>query len=465
MFIFTRLLGAEDYGVYALAVSTLGLIHTLTLSWSEAAAYRFTAEANVKGTLPDHFRTILRLTLISLVPAFIVTCITLFFVWQMEDFRKAIVWILIIMPFSTMVNIALESHRASHRVQRYSIIDIGKGLGGFFLGITLAYIGGFGAAAPIIGIAIATVIAGFSELIWLIRQSKGGQYRPDVVKKYLVYGLPVSFALIMDLALSAADRFLIAYFLDTAAVGAYAAGYGVADKTVLLICAWAAMAGAPLVLSAYENEGKEAASEQGKGLAQTLLLIAMPAAFGIAAVATPLAEVMIGPSLREQATEIIPWIAFAGLFNGFMVHFYSEAFQVAKRTLESVFIMIVPTTANIILNIILLPMIGVMGAVYATLGCYILAVIMLAVIGRRYLPMPIPFIDLIKVLLACSLMVGTVMLVPAIGGLPELIMKAVAGGTIYGVVVFALNAAGARDFARRFRNRDDNDVGISEETA
>ena len=45
VYVFTRLLGAEDYGRYALMVSALALIHTLSLTWVEAANYRFTARA------------------------------------------------------------------------------------------------------------------------------------------------------------------------------------------------------------------------------------------------------------------------------------------------------------------------------------------------------------------------------------------------------------------------------------
>ena len=86
-----------------------------------------------------------------------------------------------------------------------------------------------------------------------------------------------------------------------------------ADKTVLLVCAWAAMAGSPLVMAAYERGGRKAAREEARGLASTLLLIGMPAAVGLALVARPLAEAMIGEAVREQAMQIIPWIAFAGL--------------------------------------------------------------------------------------------------------------------------------------------------------
>ena len=447
VFLFTRLMGADDYGRYALAFSAMHVIHTLTLTWTEAAGYRFYAEAQAKGHLPDHFKTCLALALISLVPAFLVLGATLLLLQGMPELRDAIVWILILLPVSVIVNIALQSHKAGLRVARFSAIEIGRTLGGFLIGAGLAWIGGFGAAAPLIGIAVSFSIAAATEGYWLWRQSTGGHVDWHGAKKYLAYGIPISAALVLDLILSASDRFLIAYFIDEAAVGAYAAGYGVADKTVLMICAWAAMAGAPLVMEAYEMRGKQAAETEARGMAQAIMLLAIPAAVGIAVVAKPLSDVMIGEELRDQAREIIPWIAVAGLFNGLLIHYFSEAFQLAHKTAERAFIMLIPSLLNIGLNIVLLPVMGLMGAVYATVFCYVLAVALLAGFGRRHLAMPVPMLDLAKILGACLAMAGAVQLFPGFGGLIELMCKAAIGALTYGLCVVSLNAAGARGTA------------------
>lgn len=447
VYLFTRLLGAEEFGRYALAYSTLHLIHTFTLTWCEAAGYRFNAEAEANGRLPSHFRTSLVLAVISLVPALIVLGIVMALVAAEPAFQAALIWLIILMPASVIINLAMESHRAGQRLVRYSLVEIGRTLGAFILGALLAWQGGYGAAAPLIGLAVAFTIAAITEGFWLWKQSRGGSFQTQDMRRYAAYGLPIAGALVLDLILSASDRFLIAYFLGDAAVGAYAAGYGVADKTTLMICAWAAMAVSPLVMEAYEKKGRAAAELEAQGLAQTLILIAFPAAVGIAIVAAPLADVMIGEALREQAKEIIPWIAFAGLFNGFLIHYFSEAFQLSKKTLERALIMIIPAVLNIGLNIWLLPIIGLMGAVYATLACYALAIILLAVLGRRHIALPVPLGDLFKVFIGCAAMAGAVYLVPDMPAFFELMVKAGIGALVYGLCVVALNAAGARKMA------------------
>jgi O-antigen/teichoic acid export membrane protein len=448
VFVFTRLLGPEEYGRYALALSTMHLMHTFTLTWVEAAGYRFNGEAEANGTLSAHYRTALTLCLVSLVPAFLVLSIVWFMVANAPEFQAILPWLIILLPVSVLANLALQTHRASQRIRRFSAVEIGRTLGGFIVGVGLALMGGFGAAAPLIGLTVSFAVAGVTEGFWLWKNSRGGRLVPENAKRYLRYGVPISAALVLDLILSASDRFLIAFFLDEAAVGAYAAGYGVADKTVLMLCAWAGMAASPLVMEAFETEGRQAAEREARTMAQSIMLIAIPAAAGIALTATPLANVMIGEELRDQARHIIPWIAIAGLFNGTLIHYFSESFQLAHKTAERAMIMTIPAIANVILNIILLPRIGLMGAVYATVGCYFLGMVLLGLFGRRHVVLPVPLLDLIKVLVSCAAMAGVVRLMPDLEwDLVELMLKAGFGAAAYALCVASLDAAGARGLA------------------
>ncbi len=453
VYVFTRLLGAAEYGRYALALSTMHLVHTFTLTWVEAAGYRFNGEAQAKNTIPVHYRTSMALSVVSVLPALLVLVIVWFMASDAPGYQSILPWLLILLPVSVIGNLAQQTHKAGQRIGRYSMVEMGRLIGGFVIGTALAWFWGVGAAAPIIGVTVSYSIACITEGIWLFRNSKGGGFDHEQARRYAAYGLPIAGALVLDLILSASDRFLIAFFIDEAAVGAYAAGYGIADKTTLMICAWAAMAASPLLMAAYEKGDQTEIDSAAKGMAQSLLLIAVPSAVGIWVTSEPLSQVMIGEALRDEARRIMPWIAVAGLFNGLLIHYFSEAFQLSRKTFERALIMLVPALANIVLNIILLPMIGLMGAVYATVGCYVLGVALLAAFGRRHVRLPIPAMDLAKIIIGCVAMAGSVQLIPSFGGLPELILKAGVGVVVYGFSVVALNAAGARDMVRKLIHR------------
>lgn len=448
VYVFTRLLGPEDYGRYALMLSVMALIHTLSLTPAEAAAYRFAGEADARQRTPDHFRTTLSLTFRSLLlTAGLIGALALV-LGRLPEYLAILPWIALLAPINTVIQMALESHRAGQRVRRYAVIETSRLLGGFVLGALIAWQTGFGAASPFIGMVIAGVIFALSETRWLFRQAKTGTTGPAQRRAYLQYGVPIAAALVLDILLSVSDRFLIALFMGEAAVGEYAAGYGVADKSVLLLCAWTAMAGAPLVMAAYETGGARAAAQASRGLIRTLLFLGIPAAIGLALVAVPLSEAMIGESLRAGAQNIIPWIAFAGLLNGLIIHYYSEAFQLAHRTGERAVLMSIPAGLNIALNLVLIPSFGLMGAVVATLASYAVGLTVLAVRGRRHIALPLPLPDLVRITLAALTMWPVLALVPGWGGWTELLAKAAIGSMTYLGMAFALDAGGARGFVR-----------------
>ncbi len=457
VYVFTRMLDPQEYGRYALCLSIMAVLHTLTLTWVEAANFRFYARAADEGRLADHFRTGLALIWRSMILALLVWAVLFAILRDVEGYGRILPWIALLMPLATLLKFALEAHRAGQNVARFARVQTSKTLLGFALGVLLAWQTGLGAAAPFAGLVIAAGVLVSGEAHYILATARGGRTDRATQRNWAAYGWPIAAALVLDILLSASDRFLIAAFLGEAAVGAYAAGYGVADKTVLLICAWAAMAGSPLLIAAHEAGGPRAAANEARGLINTLLLFGMPAAAGLALVADPLARAMIGPDLREAARPVIPWIAFAGLLNGLLIHYACEAFQLARRTGLRAALMIVPAALNIALNLLLLPTLGLMGAVYATVASYGAGVLLLALVGRRLVPLPWPFGEAAKIALACLAMWPATALVPDMAPWPQLFASAVAGAVVYGAVLLALDGGGARGFVLSTLHRSAGD--------
>ncbi len=452
VYAFTRLMSDADYGRYALVATGMHITHTTLLTWSEAAAFRFTGEAEQANETADHIRTSLALAALSAIPAVLVVLCA----WLLTPdsaMKSAIVWLAISLPAMSFVQTSLEIRKAQRQIARYSAVAISAAIGGFVVGVSAAWLWNAGPASFFIGLAAASSVLAIVEATSLWRSSTGGQFRSSRVRRYLAFGAPVAAALLLEIALGAGDRFLIAVFVNEAAVGAYAAGYGVADQTIRLMCMWGAMAGAPLLLQAYEARGADGAQEPGLAMIRMLMLVAAPAAVGIAIVARPLSEFMIGEDLRIEAARIMPWIAAAGLMNGLMIYYFSEAFQLTRRTALRAALMVIPAVLNVALNIILLPKLGLMGAVYATVICYALGVALMAGVGRRLLPLPVPLFDVARIAAACLGMWIATHWLPAWGGLPELFLKAAIGAIVFAAIAVATNAAGAREMANSVADR------------
>jgi O-antigen/teichoic acid export membrane protein len=446
--VFTRLLTPEQYGLYALGFSVMSLVHTVGFTWLESAMARFFAAEQTSGKLADHFTTIYR-AFTWMAVAFIPIAAMGLWLWPVGGPLKMAAGAgLAAILGRCLVKLVQERRRAAGDVLSASALDIGQTAGGFALGGLFAVLG-LGGAAPLLGAGMAALLCLPPSLPKELTFLKGGHFEPQRLKTYAGYGLPISASLVLALALATTDRFLIAAFLNTQSVGAYHAAYTLANRTLDVIFLWLGAAGGPALVMALERGGREALKTAAKEQASTLLLIALPAAAGLALVARPLAEVLVGEGLRDGAAQITPWIALGGFFAGITTYYFHQAFTLARRTGLLLGAMAFPAAANVALNLILVPRYGVIGAAWATAASYGLGTVASWALGRRAGALPIPWETVLKCGVATALMALAVAAVPAVGGVLELGAKASVGLLVYGLAAYALDAAGVRTHASR----------------
>lgn len=441
---FTRLLSPEDYGRYALVLSAVMLAHTLALTWAEAAAYRFLPQARAEGRARDHFATLLILALAAGVVAALAAAAALMIVPAGNRLGPAIVFAAVSAFCRFLTRLARESDRADGCVARHSLFESTYLLAGFAAGAVFAVTTRLGPAAPFAGAALAGFCVGGGDLARLLRAARGGRFEVRRASAYASYGAPLALALGVDLAVQTATRALIAVHAGDAAVGAFAASFGLASRTLDLVFVWAGLACGPLLLDAHSRGDAAALRRAAVGMAQTLLALAVPAAVGLALVARPLAEAMVGPGLRAETTALMPWIAAAACCNGFATHYFSEAFQLGERTGQRAALMLVPATLNIALCVLLLPRLGLVGAAVAGVAAAAASVALLSAFGRRIVDLGWPLDACVKTALAAGAMVPVVLALPATGGWSEVFAKAGAGVMVYAAFAICLDIGGLR---------------------
>ena len=175
-----------------------------------------------------------------------------------------------------------------------------------------------------------------------------------------------------------------------------------------------------------------------------MILLTLPAAVGLALVAPPLVELMVGESLRGGAIQVVPWIAASGWLSGVTTYYLLQAFTLGRRTPMLIAAMAIPALANLILNLLLIPRFGLDGALWATTASYGVGAAAAWALGHSAQRLPIPWDTLAKTGGACLLMAAAVLILPSPGGILELVLKASVGVAVYGGVVLGLNVDGLR---------------------
>lgn len=440
--LFTRVLDPTQYGVYALAFSVGSLTQTVLLTWTEAAMARFLAARGEDGRLADHFATLYRLWIGAavLVP---LACVAVAMSPLHGPLKVAVIAALASTLVNSLTKLALERRRAAGEVSGAALLTIIQNAGGFVLGLALAF-AGLGGAAPILGVGAISALCVVLVLPAELKRLAGGKFDRALARAYAAYGLPVSLSLILALVLASTDRLLLGAFLDEATVGVYHAGYSLGSRTLDVVFIWLGMAGAPALISALERGGQSALTEAAHEQASFMTLLTLPAAVGLALVARPLAELMIGEDLRVGASHVTPWIAASGWLSGVTTYYLLQAFTLARRTPLLIVSMSAPAIANVILNLALIPRLGLDGALWATMVSYGVGAVAAWALGRRACPLPIPWEVLAKAGAACVAMAVVVRLLPSPGGLLELALKAGVGATVYGAIVLSLDVGGLR---------------------
>ncbi|HEX5377111.1 MAG TPA: lipopolysaccharide biosynthesis protein, partial [Phenylobacterium sp.] len=412
---------------------------------NEAAMARFWAGEADNDDGAHHAATVYRAW--ALLAAALPLAGLVAWLWPMhEGLRWAVLAGLAATLPRTFAKLAQERRRAAGEVRSAALLDMGQTIGAFAIGVAAAAMGA-GGAAPLIGAGVAAALALPFVLPQEHRRAVAGRFEPSRARSHAAYGLPVALSLILALVLATTDRFLLAAFLDQAAVGLYHAGYSLANRTLDVVFIWLGAAGGPALIMALERGGRRSLQEAAREQAQLMLLLTLPAAMGLALVAAPLSQLMIGGALAAGAAHVTPWIALSGLLAGLTTHYFHQAFTLGRRTAFLMAAMAIPAGINVMLNLILIPRFGLDGALWATPASYGIGLAASMLLGRRAMSLPIPWLTLAQAGGASVAMALVVTRLPALGGLPELLLKAGAGALVYGAIVAGLDAGGLRSRA------------------
>lgn len=446
--ILTRLLTAEEFGRYAIAVITMQFAHMLMFTWLEASAARFEARADREGETASYLKTLYSLGAGMSLMSGVLFAAVLFFLPLSDVMKTVLAFAIGSTCLQVFFNIGMEVHKAAHRIKRYSLSFSTQTLLSFSIGIILILATPLRESGPFIGIIIGVLIVLAFDLLFMLPRFKGGVFDPLKVKTYAKYGIPISLSLILAIALSSADIYLIAAFMGEASAGEYNAGYNLANRSVEVLFIWLSMAVTPMAITAFEKSGSKVSETIMRDYGASLLWITLPAATGITLVAKD-AGFLLGDSVRENAVMVMPWIAFAGVLNGFINYYIQRAFVLSGETKSFVWVLVAPVGLNIGLNLWLIPLYGLLGAVFATIAAYSLGALIAFIVARRHYPLPFPSKAFFKISFACVMMAISVLTLPwpdSWPGAARLLAKAAWGASVYMLVCWLIDAANCRTF-------------------
>jgi O-antigen/teichoic acid export membrane protein len=342
----------------------------------------------------------------------------------------------------SMVSKGLELAALSRT--RYILMECGESLIGVALGLWLCWYLNLEARGLLYGMLVGALVVVMFDARRIVHRLRGGAFDLGLQKQILAFAAPISVAFFVEFVISSADRMLVQIFLGAHELGIYAVAYNIAERAVTAVFLALSVAAYPLIVRALERGGRDAARRQAKQNVEVLMAIAIPAWGGFTMASGHIATVLAGPAYATRVAEILPLAGVAVFICALRIHYFSYALQLTNKTWTLLVASVPAALINVAMNIVLLPSIGLMGAVWARLGAYLVALGINLWLCQRQFPLPFPGSGVAKVSLATLAMCGLLHMLTFPNDMLGLAGMILIGAVFYGVLAIAFDFGGLR---------------------
>jgi O-antigen/teichoic acid export membrane protein len=396
----TRLLAAEGYGLYAAIIALVMIVQNAGYLALQTSIIRFHARA-----ADDEARY--RLATAARF-AFLAATLAVALLWAV-----AVRWLggagvtaqlalagLALLVLRGWLSLVQAWNRAEGRPWTYFTAEALQGFGALLLAAAALRFAPRAPEAAVWGAAAAAALAAATSPALLLAPIRTAQARA-LLRELFAYGAPLALVFFAGAALAVSDRLIIAVHLGAAAAGAYAVAFSIADRAMNLLLLPVPVATKPTLFAAWEKGGEAAARPVMARTARWLIALGLPAATVLVFAPEPIARLLAGGGLAEDAARMIPWLAVGSLLAALLSHHFALAFQLSRRTWSMLAAVGVPAVLNAAANFLLVPRYGIVAAGWMTVAGYALAALLALFIGRRQVRVPFPLGTAALTLLGC----------------------------------------------------------------
>jgi len=409
--LFTNHMPQEEFGVVSVTAAFLAFVNTLSNAGLPAATFRLyndTQDVKTRRLTLGSSQTLIGgyALLTALVMLLAVDPLARFLLGTSSyaHIIRVVAVLLLVESLINYGNILLRIQVRPLATSIQSVLQIVVQLG---LAVLLVRRYDLGALGYWLGY-LAGALVGLALMLWLVRDALVFRVSREHMKGMIVYGLPLIPAALALWALRLVDRGVVVSLAGLDEVAVYEVGYKIGMLVALVVgpfrAAWPQFA--------FSTMHSPHASRIYR---DTLTYVAAGCTFialGVIAFRVDLVQIM-APSTYIRAVDVVPWVALSQVAWG-MYPVLAVGLNIAKRTPYITAATVFAAAVNIILNVLLIPVIGIQGAAIATLLGYTALAGGVYIMAQRFYAFPIDWSRLGKLALASGL---TVLLVSQLGGL------------------------------------------------
>ncbi|MBI5459240.1 oligosaccharide flippase family protein [Methanobacterium sp.] len=398
--ILTKNMPLNEYGLWVQITTTTGLTTIFALLGLNISMLRYVSGEKNKDKIKECFYSIFFIVIMSglLVSSLIFLMSDQIANLLFDDNSNLVKILSAYILFITLNTLILNFFIGLQKIKTYGLLSFTKVsiniiIVSFF--VVFLHYGIYGALIGSILSELILLIISLSQIIYNI-----GIIFPRLnnIKEYLSLGLPIIPSTISDWVINSSDRYLIGIIIGITFVGLYSPAYTLGNLLSMIYAPISSI----ILTSISKGHGEEEHSYvEGliKNSIKYYLFIGIPVFFGLSTLSKPLLTILTTTEIANYSFFITPFTALTFLVVG-LYNIIVNIIVLKKKTKIVGITWTGAAVINLILNLILIPIIGILGAAIATLISYVLAFFVVAYKSNEYVNIKISYIFIFKTIIS-----------------------------------------------------------------
>ncbi len=384
--IYTNVFSPDEFGIYTLVYAYLAFLNVVYIYGMDAAFMKYTsiAEGEEKKKTFSTPYIFVFVTAIFFSLVFYLSYKPISASMNLDSqYSYLLLYVIGILFFDTLTLIPFNSLRLERKTQKFAIIKVINIVINLGLNLILILEFDYGIEAIFISNFVASIFSFVALLPDVLRKLKF-QIDFQILKKMMKFGIPYLPAAFASIIVQIIDVPIVERLTSTATLGIYRANYKLGILMMLFVQMFA-FAWQPFFLeNAKEKNAKEIFAKVLTIFLVSLSSIWIFLSLFIEDIVT--IKIMGRTILGEQflsGLPIVPIILLAYLFNGLYMNFIAGIY-IEEKTKYFPLITGLGALVNVLVNLTLIPKMGIMGAAWATLASYIVMAGGLFIVSQKF---------------------------------------------------------------------------------
>ncbi len=433
----TKFMGPSNYGIWSQILVTIGIFSPVIMLNLTGSTVRFLSAEKDNKKISQGLFTVFFTTFF----------VGIFFALALFLFSDSFANILLKEPsasfFIKLTSVllilealnqtALESFRVIGQIKKYSKLTIFQNI--FEVGLIAIFIfSGFGLFGAIIALLIGRILIILISLYSIISSVGFNAPNFSVLKTYLIFGLPFLPMGIFEMLINLSDRYIIGFFKGAQAVGIYSATHSIGLLAGVFVFPIAYIL-SPTVFKFFDENKIDKVKSYLSFALKYFLLFSIPSIFGLFILAKTMLRTLATPEfVLLNSMFIVLWVAMGSVFYGIQA-IYSNIIMIEKKTKFFIFAFAIGFFVNIVLNIIFIPIFGIMAAAFNAAISHFIVAFLIYLKSIKYIKFNFDFLFFIKSIFASLIMSLSIYFINPIG-ITKTILVIVLGVIVYFIVLF-----------------------------